>query len=113
MTAEVAVEIAEFEGCEGGLKKGELPVGVVLLDDVAKRLAVFSEVGEGIINPADEPAPATPPLVELPELAGIVETDRGMDRDIAEEIDGRPPTAATAAAGDELSYINEDGWCEE
>jgi hypothetical protein len=108
MTVVVAfVAVAEIEELEGGgaLKNGieEVdPALEVVVDDVVNRLAGFAEVGEGIINP--EPPAA---LLE-PELTGI-ETDTGMERDIAEEIDDRPPTGEE----DELSYIKDDGWCGE
>lgn len=97
-------EIEELEGCEA-LKNGieeAHPALEVVVDDVVNRLAGFAEVEEGIINPE------LPAALLEPELTGI-DTDTGMERDIAEEIDGRPPAGEEA----ELSYIKDDGWCEE
>lgn len=101
----IVADIEEFEDDGGGaLKKGIEEVDPVLeevVDDVVNRLAGFAEVGDGIINP--EPPPGVLLLLES-ELTGI-ETVTGMERDMAEEIDGRPPTGEE----EELSYINDDG----
>lgn len=97
-------EIEEVEDGGGGALKNGIeeadPVLEVVVDDVVNKLAVFAEVGDGIINP--EPPPGVLLLLE-PELTGI-ETETGMERDMAEEIDGRPPTGEEEG----LSYIKGD-----
>lgn len=98
------VEMEEFEDGGGGALKNGIeeadPVLEGVVVDVVNKLAGFAEVGDGIINP--EPPPGV--LLLEPELTGIV-TETGMERDMAEEIDGRPPTGEE----EELSYINDDG----